>query len=167
MVVCCCRCQSLSFTVSLSLLRCAALVVYPFGPWASWVAELTSAPWCLEVKSWAGTRAGDQTDPSPQTWLVRNHKYSPDPPPSPHTHSHTQEPPYRKTEESNKERGPQCKAKALVTPPLRCPNYLQWLWNKYFLCHTLYFSVVCHFPPSFLGIFGRKCVIDRSLITDQ
>lgn len=72
----------------LSLLRCAALVVYPFGPWASWVAELTSAPWCLEVKSWAGTRAGDQTDPSPQTWLVRNHKYSPDPPPPP-THTHT------------------------------------------------------------------------------
>lgn len=31
-----------------------------------------SAPWCPGVKLWAGTPAGDRTDPSPPTWQVRN-----------------------------------------------------------------------------------------------
>lgn len=35
------------------------------------MVEHTSAPWCPGVKLWAGTPAGDRTDLSPPTWLVR------------------------------------------------------------------------------------------------
>lgn len=63
---CCCK-LSLFFRC-----RCAVLEGCLFGLWDLQPVERMSAPWCLGVKSLAGTLDGERTEPSPLTWRVRS-----------------------------------------------------------------------------------------------